>query len=727
MKLSLLFAGVSATLLLLFTAAGGCKRQSEVFPESPVVLISIDTLRADRLPVYGYRGVQTPALNAFARDSVVYDNAIAPAPLTLPSHVSVMTGLLPFQHGVRDNLGFRLAKTHGTLASFLHSKGYRTGGAVSSIVLDRSTGIAEGFDFYEDGVEARSSGEAVGHVQRPGSETRRLLEGWIRGETRERPGTPFFAFLHIYEPHSPYEPPEPFASRYRDAYDGEIAAADSIVGEFLEFLKSERLYARSLVILFSDHGEGLGEHGEDEHGIFLYREAIRVPLFVKLPGRNAALGRVTQAVGLADLFPTVVSAVGGKVPTGLAGLPLWGPGSPKPPEERRIYSETLYPRFHFGWSDLASLNDERFHYIEAPRPELYDWRSDPQEKRNLAASLPPAFRSMRAALAAMSRPLQAPGASDPETVKKLASLGYIGATSAGVNEKDLPDPKEGIGTIRRLKEASRLASEGRYDRAIALLRDLVRESPRMLDVRETLARTLREAGRIEESFEALVEVDRLQPATPQILLGLADLSLQKGDTVRARSFARAASAAGSPNAPEVLATIALAERNLAEARRQARLALERNAQARTPWLLIARIEKQAGDLRAAIEALDRIAQLEQQGSQRPQEDHQFVRGDLLARLGREKEAEIAFRAEMRDFPKNPRGWTGLALLYASQGKEGEARRVLELLTVKNPTPESYFEVIRTYEVLGDRRAAGELRAKARRLFPGAREPRGAAG
>ncbi len=693
-----------------------------------MVLISIDTLRADRLPVYGYRSVETPALDDFARDCLVYGTAIAPVPLTLPSHASLMTGLLPFQHGVRDNLGYRLAKAHGTLATYLRSQGYRTAGAVSSVVLDRSTGIAEGFDFYEDGVEARSSGEAVGHVQRPGSETRRLLEGWIRGETRERPGKPFFAFLHLYEPHSPYEPPEPFASRYPDPYDGEIAAADSIVGEFFEFLKSEGLYERSLVVLLSDHGEGLGEHGEDEHGIFLYREAIRVPFLVKLPGQHGASRSVTEAVALIDLFPSVAAALGEEVPPELAGLPLWGPPEmSKKRAERRIYSETLYPRFHFGWSDLASLGDGRFHYIEAPRPELYDWRSDPQEKRNLAASLPPAFRSMRAALAAMSRPLQAPGASDPETIKKLASLGYIGATSAGVNEKDLPDPKEGIGTIRRLKEASRLASEGRYDRAIALLRDLVQESPRMLDARETLARILRLAGRIEEAFEALAEADRLQPATPQILLGLSDLSLQKGDVPRARSFAQAASATGAPNAPEVLATVALAEGDLAEARRQARLALARNAQARTPWLLLARIEKEAGDLPAALESLDRIAQLEHQGSLRPLENYQFVRGDVLARLGRENQAEEAFRAEMSNFPQNPRGWTGLALLYASQGKEGEARRVLELLTVKNPTPESYFEVIRTYEVLGDRRAAGELRAKARRLFPGAREPRGAVG
>lgn len=690
-------------------------RRGEVFPGAPVVLVSIDTLRADHLPAYGYRGVETPALDAFRKDSILFENAFAHVPLTLPSHASIFTGLLPFQHGVRDNIGYRLSRKHGTLATFLRARGYRTGGAVSAFVLDRSTEIGEGFDFYEDGVEARAVGQAIGEVQRAGAETEALLERWVE----EQPvASPLFLFLHIYEPHTPYAPPEPFKSRYASRpYDGEIAAADAVVGRFFGFLNAKGLYDRALIILVSDHGEGLGDHGEDEHGIFLYREAIRVPFLVKLPGSLSGGRSVSEPVGLVDVYPTVLSVLGEKKPEKLLGRSLLDAEV----SARRIYSETLYPRFHLGWSDLASLSDGRFHYIEAPRPELYDWATDPGEKRDLARELSGPFRSMRAELAGISRPLEPPGAADPETIKKLASLGYISLTSPRVSEKGLPDPKDRIGGLGRLKEASRLASEGNFEQAIAILERLARENPSMLDAWETLARVLRQAGRTEEAFGALAQADRLQPGTPQVLLGLADLSLQGRDFARARSFAEAAAALGAPGATEVLATIALAQGDLDTARREARRAMERNKRARGPWLLLARIEREAGNLPAALDALERIGRL-QKGKSSALQDYQFLRGDVLARLGRETEAEEAFRGEMRDFRENPRGWTGLAMLYASQGKPEKSQQVLRDLVEKVRSVDSYFAAIGAYEVLGERRRARELRARARRLFPGAREP-----
>ncbi len=701
-------------LAALLLSASAC-RAPGVFPGAPVVLVSIDTLRADHLPAYGYRAVETPALDAFRKDSILFENAFAHVPLTLPSHASIFTGLLPFQHGVRDNLGYRLSRKDGTLATFLRARGYRTGGAVSAFVLDRSTGIGEGFDFYEDGVEARAVGQTIGEVQRPGAETEALLERWVD----EQPvGSLLFLFLHIYEPHTPYAPPEPFKSRYASRpYDGEIAAADAVVRRFFAFLRAKSLYDRALIILVSDHGEGLGDHGEDEHGIFLYREAIRVPLFVKLPGSRSGGRSVSEPVGLVDVYPTVLSVLGEKKPEKLPGRSLLGARV----SARRIYSETLYPRFHLGWSELASLNDGRFHYIEAPRPELYDWATDPAEKRDIVRELSVPFRSMRAELAGMSRPLEPPGAVDPETVKKLASLGYISLTSPRVSEKGLPDPKDRIAGIGRLKEASRLASEGNFEQAIAILGGFTRENPSMLDAWETLARILKQAGRMQEAFNALAQADRLQPGTPQVLLGLADLSLQERDFARAHSFAEAAAAAGAPNATDVLATISLAQGDLDTARREARRAKERNERARGPWLLLARIEREADNLPAALEALEKIGRL-QEGKSSALQDSQFLRGDVLARLGRENEAEEAFRGEMRDFPENPRGWTGLALLYASQEKPEKSRQVLRDLVEKVHSADSYFAAIRAYEVLGERRTARVLRERVRRLFPGAREP-----
>ena len=701
---------------VLLAPLSACRRNADVFPNAPVVLISVDTLRADHLPAYGYKGVETPAIDALARDSIVFENAISQVPLTLPSHASLFTGLLPFQNGVRDNVGYRLSKDRATVASLLGARGYATGGAVSAFVLDRSTGIALGFRFYEDRVEPRQRGETIGEVRRPGAETERLLERWIEGQPA---GKPTFAFLHLYEPHAPYAPAEPFASRYAGRpYDGEIAAADAVVGTFIRFLKAKGLYDRSLLLFLSDHGEGLGDHGEDEHGIFLYREAIRVPLFVKLPRSRGAGRREPRAVALVDVFPTVVGAIGGDTPTGLAGSSLLAGGGVA--GSRRIYSETLYPRFHFGWSDLASLADGRFHYVHAPASEFYDWTADPAEKKDLARDLPAPFRAMRVALVGMNRPLNGPGVLDPETIKKLASLGYISVTSAGASSKDLPNPKDRIGALARLKEASRLSSQGRYDEAVAVLQRLVRESPRMLDALEALARVLREAGRPAEAFDALSEADSLQPRTPQILLGLADLALEKGDLAKARAFGQAAAMGGAAGASQILAEAALAGKDFEEARRQARAALAADGQSRAGFLLLASIEKDAGNLPAAWSALEHV-QRGAQGTETPLRDYQFLRGDVLARMGREAEADAAFREEMRVFPENPRGWTGLALLCASQGKPVEADRVLRDMIAKSSRPASYFAAAQAYEVLGDREAALKLRKRAESLFPGVRE------
>jgi choline-sulfatase len=690
-----------AALLLV---AASCSRPASVFRGAPVVLICVDTLRADRLPAYGYGKVATPALDLLVHDSIVFDNAISHVPLTLPSHVSLFTGLLPFQHGVRDNLGFRVSTAHPTLGTILKKSGYSSGGAVSAVVLDHGSGVSQGFDYWEDAIEARDVAQAIGQVQRPGDETARLLEKWIAGQPE---GGKFLAFLHLYEPHSPYDPPEPFRARYRsEPYDGEVAAADAVVGRFLDFLREKNLYDRSLIVFLSDHGEGLGDHGEDEHGILLYREEIRVPLFVKLPGAKLSGSRVTQPVQIADVLPTVLGALGEQSPEGLPGRSLLdfvgGRGAAgATATARRIYSETLYPRYHFGWSDLASLTDDRYQYIHAPRAELYDWRADPSEKNDLAAGLPPAFRSMRAELVGMNRPLQSPGASDPETVKKLASLGYIGAAAPVSDEKDLPDPKDRLGTIDQLKDAARLVSEFRDGEAIALLSKLSRENPRMLDVWESLARVLRRSGRTRDALEALERADRLAPGTPQVMLGLAGLHREAGDFEGARKLALAAGEAGAPGFREELASIALATGDLSTARREAEAVLAANVEARAPRLLLARVALASGDVEGAFAQVDGAIRLDRQSGRTPAVGFRSMRGDLLARLGQEKEAEQDFRAEVASYPENLDGWARLALLSASQGRPGEPGGVLSEMTSRVPTARSYDTALRVCGILKD--------------------------
>jgi len=695
------------SLLFALSCWSGCAKPRAVFLRAPVILVSVDTLRADHLPAYGYREVDTPGLDALQKDSVVFDNAFSPVPLTLPAHTSLFTGLLPYQHGVRDNIGYRLSPKATTLASFLRQRGYSTGGAVSAFVLDHATGIAEGFDAYRDDVEMRASAEALGQVQRSGAVTEELLEKWI---SEQPPQEPLFAFLHLYEPHSPYDPPEPFKSRYaKRPYDGEIAAVDAVVGRFLGFLKSKQIYDKAIVIFLSDHGEGLGDHGEDEHGIFLYREELRVPLFVKLPGGARAGERLGAPAGLVDVFPTVAALLGEKVPFALAGEPLLAGGA-RPGSDRRLYAETLYPRLHFGWSDLASLTDGRYQYIEAPRPELYDWTKDPAEKSDLSAGLPPAFRSMRAQLLATERPLQPPGTADAETIRKLASLGYLASRSPDAASKDLPDPKDRIETLGRFKEASHLIAVHREDDAVSLLRALTAENPRMLEAWELLTRVLRRSGRPREALEALEHADRLQPGTPQILAGLSDLSLESGDLARARSLAQAASAAGATDVAPLLARIDLSAGDLAHAREEALEAIASRDRDRGPLVLLAEIETKAGNLPAALAAFRRADVLGKDLP--PMMNLEATRGDVLSRMGEEKAAEEAFAAEIRSFPENLDAWSRLALLYASAGRTGEFRSLLVRMTAQVPGRASLEAAARVCEIVGDKKGARAWRDRA---------------
>src|SRR5438552_7644322 len=282
------------TLLLL----SGCRQAARIPVGAPIILISIDTLRSDHLPAYGYTKIETPGIASLRADSILYEHAYSHCPLTLVSHASIFTGLLPAEHGIRDNLGYNLNPKARTLAELMKSKGYATGGAVSAIVLRGDSGIKRGFDFWDDDIDIDPNSLGMGRAQRKGDETREIAQRWI-GQHKSKP---FFLFFHIYEPHTPYDPPEPFRSRYGASYDGDVAAADDVIGRFLTFLHDENLYDRSTIILLSDHGEGLGDHGEDEHGILLNREVLQVPLLVKLQKSRQHGKSVATPVQLIDVF-----------------------------------------------------------------------------------------------------------------------------------------------------------------------------------------------------------------------------------------------------------------------------------------------------------------------------------------------------------------------------------------------------------------------------------------
>jgi arylsulfatase A-like enzyme/Flp pilus assembly protein TadD len=722
------FGGAALATLLLFPLllSPACSRKVKepvvavVTPGAPVILIVVDTLRSDRLPFYGYVAGVTPALSSLRDDSVLFESAWSHVPLTLPAHASLFTGTLPGVHRVLDNGGYRLGTTLPTLAEVLKGQGYETGGAVSSIVLSGATGISRGFDFWEDRVEPDAPGLAANRVQRPGGETAKLLGGWLDRTKGDRP----FAFLHVYEPHAPYEPPEPYRGRFADPYDGEVAAADAAVGTFLDDLKRRGIYEKSLIVFLSDHGEGLGDHGEDEHGVFLYREAIQIPLLLKLPSSKAgerpphAGSRVATPVQLADVFPTVAKAVGvpGFVPApGTISLVGLAAGEPAP--ERRILAETFFPRIRFGWSELHSLVDGKWQYIDAPRPEFYDLGTDPKEAKNLASEKPGPLRAMKVEMEKRKSAFVAPEAVDEEHAKKLASLGYLTMTSAATGA--LPDPKDEIETLQLLKQGLSLAKAGRVPESTEVLKRLLDRNPRIVDAWEAYAQGLARLGRTDDAITAIRKTVELSPPDrTNYLISVANLCLQVSRFDEAIRHADLAIARGDTGGHEVKARAYLATGDFAKAESEARRSIETGDVRKRSWLVLASVEASRGNFQGALQITD---DLKVKVGERGLGDligFHFLRGNLLGRLNRWEEAEAELLQETRQFPQNLNGWQTLALVYANRGRVPDAKKVVEAMVETVNSPAACAAAVDLLTKMGDAAGAARIRADADRRFPG---------
>ncbi|HJQ38451.1 MAG TPA: sulfatase-like hydrolase/transferase, partial [Thermoanaerobaculia bacterium] len=567
---------------LLFLVAAACHREESrtTFANAPVILISIDTLRADHLPLYGYTKLATPNIDALRRDGILFENAYSHCPMTLPSHVSMLTGLLPTEHEVRNNLGYRFdAAKHPTIAQRLKEHGYATGAAVSSYVLRADTGLGAAFDFYDDAIPVSTSGAAASQHQRPGSATLAIARRWI-GEHQSQP---FFFFFHTYEPHAPYVP----------SYDGEIETSDRLVGELIAFLKQSGVYDRALIILTSDHGEGLYEHGEDQHGILLYREVLHVPLIVKLPSSGRAGSNIKQPAALADLAPTVLHLLDVEA----KGLNLAGDTIPP----RRIYSETFYPRIHLGWSELRSLIDDRHHYIQSPRSELYDVVADPREKKDLAATERRVAASMRGDLAKFPQGIQELQSIDPEDAAKLEALGYLGSTKSANENAPLPNPRDMLPYLERIKAGFKLADERHYAEAVAQFRALLAQNPGLFDVWDKLGEVLLDMGEYDEAIRVYREaMSRAQRFSPEMALSLGEAYLKANQPAEAERHAQLAMKSIPAGAHALLARIALARRDYAAAEREASLAMSAQTPQPSMMLLVADIRRGRGDLAGAL-------------------------------------------------------------------------------------------------------------------------------
>lgn len=688
-------------VIVLCLSLAACKAREDKLPApapgTPVFIISIDTLRSDHLPAYGYKGVETPHIDAFRQDAVLYEHAYSHTPLTLPSHTSLLTGVLPAVHGVRDNTGFQISKDVRTIGEVLRGSGYATGAAVSTFVLRRQTGIDRGFDFFDDAVTPLSpTTRTLSTMQRDGGDTEKSAANWIAQQTK-----PVFFLLHLYEPHMPYSAPEPFRSRYPNGYDAEIARADEIVGNFLDLLKQRDLYERSLVILLSDHGEGLGDHGEREHGTFVYREAIQVPLLVKYPHSKFSGHSIAAPVQLIDVVPTIFERLGIKPPAKLPGRSLASFLVDDKSEWRNVYSETWYPRFHYGWSDQHSLIDGRHHYIHSTRAELFDVEKDAAEKNNILEQDRRTFFAMKTAIEPMIQQAAAPAPANREEAAKLAALGYLGSTVQTKPGEVLPDPKDNIAVITETSEAFALFQKRRYTEVLPIVDRMLRANPRILDMWDLKSKTLARTGQLAEAVQASKEGLKLSPNASYLAVDVATMQIELGNLDDAEKHAELAIAADPSKAHDLLARIWMGRKDYARAEAEARKAMGQGEDKIAPLMTMAMIQREEGHVDEALRLLNEAI-----AKKKPREEIEllyFLRGDVFARLGRMEEAERDFRREIDVFPEGQPAYRNLTILLVASGRIPEATALIRQLITDAPIPASYYTVCQVLNTVGDAR------------------------
>ena len=670
---------------LIAAAAGAsiaCSHTPRQITARHFVLVTIDTLRADRVGVYGGSGL-TPRLDRMARDGAFAAHATAHVPLTRPSHATFFAGRLPGEIGVRDNLSPAELPPTPLLAEMLKGAGFRTAAFVSSIVLDRRGGFARGFDRYEDSFPKTDNADLAATLQKPGAETVRAALAWL---DEQRGADRLFLWVHLYEPHDPYEPPEPYAARYRDRpYDGEVAYADALAGQLDDALQRLGLASHTLLAVASDHGEGLGEHEETLHGFFVYETTLAVPLILRGPGIVAG-GKIEANVGLVDLLPTSLDLLGVTPPRGwqAAGNSLAAAlrGGAAPTAASPQYAESLVPLLHFGWSDLRVLRRGSMKYVLAPRPELYDLAADPHETRNLADQRPTEAAALRASLAKMleeeRRVRIAPGeaAVPADQLERLGALGY--ASGGATTSTPGADPKDKIGEFRHANEVMRsgiLALNRREFAAAARgFEELLAAGIESFEAHLYLARALaglRQPDRAAPHFE---QAARRAPLLEEAWVGWAEARFAIDGAAPALRIVREARTKNPRGAQLALleADLSLRLRRPEEAIAALSAALPLMPHDAAIRERLGTLQRDLGQVDAALASFRDAVAVDASSA-----SAWNALGMTLGGNGRLDEAERAFRNAIERDPTDHRYQFNLGLALARQGRGREARPYFE--------------------------------------------------
>ena len=613
-----------------------------------IVLITLDTTRADRMGFLGFKRGLTPNLDALARQAAVFTRAYSQVPLTTPSHATILTGTYPQFNHVRD-LGSPLDKDLPYLPEILRRHGYHTAAFVGSQVLDSKSasapGFSRGFETYDAPFHARRPGEDRYHsIERRGMAVVESALAWLN----QHPRGPFFLWLHFYDPHDPYNPPPPFEARYATSpYDGEVAYVDFAVGRLLAALRKRGIYEETLFAVVADHGEAFGEHGEISHGLFLYDNTLHVPLLIRLPGAHSAHLLVESRVGLVDVAPTLLQELGIAAPPAMQGtslLPLIKMSNRARPTaaERPEYAETDYPHRAFGWSSLRSWRAGKYLYIDAPERELYDRSADPEDAHNLAASAPAVADAMAAQLKAFRRKTSRAGGTQavltPQQAAQLQALGYVTSFSSkpeAENKERGADPKQKVGISNSLHKALLEADEQHYQRAIPLFEQVLQAEPDIALANLQLGRAWNSLGEYAKAVPWLQKAVGLTPQSVEAHYELGAALGETGDWAGSAQQMQAA-LAQDPNSDELhfyLGSAYEESDRIPDAMKEYQAATRLNPDNYRANLLLGRLLAVQNQAAEALPYLKKAVQLQPQSA----DAHKFL-GNVYTVLGDEAKA-----------------------------------------------------------------------------------------
>ncbi|HKB78862.1 MAG TPA: sulfatase-like hydrolase/transferase [Thermoanaerobaculia bacterium] len=669
-------------------SAGSCARSQR----PNVLIITIDTLRADHLGAYGYGLAHTPNIDRLATQGLLCTDDVASAPLTMPSHTSIFTGLFPPAHGVRDNGAYALGDGAVTLAERLRDAGYTTHAFVSAIVLSRRYNLNQGFETYDDDLWAEDAPPLFMIRERPAPKTGARFLAWFRdwSKTKQKP---FFGWVHFFDAHQPYHPTQADLAIAPTAYDAEISAVDREIGKIVDALKADGTLDHTLLIITADHGESLGEHGEKTHGIFVYDATVRVPLIVRYP-RLFSPRTYRGPVRSVDITPTVLAVLGLPHGNGMDGRSLLEPFRGKqPPPDLPQYSESLMSELGFGMAPLYAIRDGGYKFIRVPRPELYDLRKDPHELTNLVGSEPRVARRLDAELTRLmgeSRQHAVKSGSNPmsrETEESLQALGYL-APSAERQSMQGIDPKDGLPLHNELETARHLAQRARWDDARNVLLDLLGKAPENISALNVLGLIGIKSGNADDALHYYGESLAIDPSQFRVHGLLGTLAIMRGDLQTATREYQA-SLAINPHYAEAMASLGFIEalqNHPAEAEAWYRKGIAADETFPRVYRRLADLYYERGDFQNAYTNYMQSIRL------LPSDLRAILQaGNCARRLGRPQEAESLFRRAERLRPDSWIPTYNRACLYAVTGEASEALQTLVDLAKRHPLSRSLVE------------------------------------